>query len=175
MNELFNVLNPILKRLPTLRENPQKEFDRLFGPQISHPYFCKRVGTPYVFQHESDSFEMVNAAWLSDAALLAYVPNRLDNRKNFNIPNLKRAGWTVNFVNQTLQSAGFHKVKFFNRNGTQCFVAHNKKSVIVSFRGTEVKDFADLIYDGLFFPSVERGGKVHFGFQVALNAVWEKS
>ena len=172
MRNLFTVFNSMFGKLPTLRENPQKEFDRLFGPQIDHPYFCKRRGMPYVFKHESDVFEMVNAAWLADAALLAYVPNHLDNRRNFDIANLTRAGWKVNFVSQTLKSAGFHKVKFFNRKGTQCFVAHNKKAVIVSFRGTEVKEFADLIHDGMFLPSLERGGKVHLGFQAALNAVW---
>jgi len=78
MNDLFQT---IFEKLPPLRKNQNTEFDQLFGPQIKHPYFCKRAGVPYDFQNDADSYALVNAAWMADAALLAYVPNPLDDKK----------------------------------------------------------------------------------------------
>ena len=95
---------------------------------------------------------------MADAALLAYVPNHLDNLKKFDLPSLRKAKWTSRFVKEQLAQAGFPGVKFFNRKGTQLFVAHNAKTVVVSFRGTEVKDFRDLLYDGKFHY-IERGNR----------------
>ena len=170
MNQL---LEAFLEKLPPLRNNLTKKFDRLFGPQIIHPYFFKRRGVPYHFQHDADSYTIENAAWMADAALLAYVPTPLDDLKKFYLPSLRKAQWTSRFVTEQLTQAGFPEVKFFNRKGTQLFVAHNAKAVVVSFRGTEVKDFRDLLYDGNFTTSKEGAGKVHGGFQDGLDAVWK--
>jgi hypothetical protein len=168
-----HLIDSLFEKLPPLRKNLMKEFDRLFGPQINHPYFCKRPGVPYDFQYDADSYGIVNAAWMADAALLAYVPNRLDNLKNFNLDSLDRAGWNRNYVKEELAQAGFPGVKFFNRKGTQLFVAHNSKAVVVSFRGTEVKELRDLLYDGKFTTSNEGTGKIHGGFQAGVDAVWK--
>ena len=170
MNQLIDTF---LEKLPPLRNNLLKEFDRLFGPQITHPYCCKRPGVPYIFQYDADSYEIENAAWMADAALLAYVPNPLDNLKNFDPKSLRKGGWTKCFVKETLAQAGFPGVKFFNRKGTQAFVAHSPKAVVVSFRGTEVKELRDLLYDGKFTTSKEGTGKIHGGFKDGLDAVWK--
>ncbi len=169
-----NIIDTIFEKLPPLRnKNILKEFDELFGPRIKHPYFSKEPGTSYDFQYDADSYEIVNAAWMADAALLAYVPNRFDNPKNFNLDSLGKAGWSNAFVKEQLRHAGFNSVKFFNTEGTQIFVAHNSKAVVVSFRGTEVKELRDLLYDGKFTTSDEGIGKVHRGFQDGVEAVWE--
>ena len=170
MNDLFQT---IFEKLPPLRNNLLTEFDQLFGPQIKHPYFCKRAGVPYDFQYDADAYELVNAAWMADAALLVYVPNPLDNTKNFDFDFLSDQGWNKNFVKKTLASAGFPTVKFFNRQGTQLFVAHNSKAVVVSFRGTEVKQLRDLLYDATFVDSKEGAGTVHGGFQKGVDVVWK--
>ena len=168
MNDL---INNIFEKLPPLRKNLKKEFDRLFGPQIAHTYFGKNPRTPYVFHHDSDSYDLVNAAWLADAALLVYVPNPLDDENNFALDSLRNAGWTKNFVKDVLRRAGFPNVEFFNHKGTQLFVAHNHKAVVVSFRGTEVKELRDLLYDAKFTTADEVAGKVHGGFQAGLDAL----
>ena len=170
MNQLIDTF---FEKLPPLRKNLFKEFDRLFGPQINHPYFCKRSGAPNRLQYDSDSYEKSNAAWMADAALLVYVPNPLDNLKNFDLDSLNKVGWNNNFVKEKLKKANFPGVKFFNRKGTQLFVAHNSKTVVVSFRGTEVKELRDLLYDGKFTTSDEGAGKVHGGFQAGVEAVWK--
>ena len=169
MNQLIDT---IFEKLPPLRKNLQGEFFRLFGPQITHPYFCKRPGLPYNFQSDAGSFEMVNAAWMADAALLVYVPNPEDNEKYFDMKSLRKMGWSESFVEEKIKNAGFNSVKFFNRQGTQLFVAHNSKAVVVSFRGTQVQELRDLLYDGKFVASNEGNGKIHGGFRDGLNAVW---
>ena len=169
-----NLVDTIFEKLPPLRsKNLLKEFDQLFGPQINHSYFFQQPGVPYNFQYDANSYDISNAAWMADAALLAYVPNPLDNLKNFDLDSLRAAGWNKNYVKAQLANAGFPGVKLFNRNGTQLFVAHNSKAVVVSFRGTEVKELRDLLYDGNFTISGEGNGEVHRGFQAGVDAVWE--
>jgi len=167
------VIDTILSTLPPLRKNLRGEFKRLFGPQINYPYFCKRAGLPYNFQCDADSFEMVNAAWMADAALLAYVPNPADKKGKFDFESLGKVGWTLRFVKEKPEVAKFKKVQFFNRNGKQLFVTHNPQAVVVSFRGTEIQEPADLLYDGNFIPSKEGNGKIHRGFQNGIEAVWK--
>jgi len=99
------VIDTILSTLPPLRKNLRGEFKRLFGPQINYPYFCKRAGLPYNFQCDADSFEMVNAAWMADAALLAYVPNPADKKGKFDFESLGKVGWTPRFVKEKLEVA----------------------------------------------------------------------
>jgi len=166
------VKNLFEKFLPPWK-NMAQEFERLFGPQIKHPYFQKRLGIPLDFQYDATSFEMGNAAWLADAALLAYVPSSLDDLSHFNIKGLKKNGWSKTFVGNVLKQSGFPHVKNFNSQGTQLFVAHNSQCIVVAFRGTEVQEILDLLYDAKFIPSKEGNGRVHGGFQAGLDAVWK--
>jgi hypothetical protein len=127
------------------------EFKKLFDPNTTYPYFQK--SNNYPFYPEARTFNKVNVAWLADAAMLAYCD--------------------FGFVKENLEKAGFKKSFFpFNNKGTQGYIASNGEAVFIIFRGTEIQEPEDLLYDANFFPTSEGNGKVHKGFQDALNAVW---
>ena len=79
------------------------------------------------------------------------------------------------FIKEKLKKAGF-KAEFFqedkDKGGTQGFFASNKDAIFLAFRGTEAEERLDVLRDADFSPAPEGGGKVHHGFQVALDAVW---
>lgn len=62
---------------------------------------------------------------------------------------------------------------FLDVETTQCFVAADEDSIVVSFRGTEADELEDWITD-LDCDLVEGplGGRVHEGFYDALSCVW---
>ena len=66
---------------------------------------------------------------------------------------------------------GLSECRFLSRAGTQAFVAADRCSILVAFRGTE--PMAEDWLTDLDFPKV-RGprGLVHGGFQDALNVIW---
>lgn len=139
---------------------PPSTLDELRTPNKSHNYFENWQANP--FKPDAVDFEMVNAWWLAEAALLAYGD--------------------LGFVNQTFEAAGLSGAGFavqsFVQHNVQCFVAHNDKFIIVSFRGTEVDNFwggvMDVASDLKFIPVPDgSGGLVHQGFHLAINAVWE--
>jgi triacylglycerol lipase len=101
----------------------------------------------------------VNAWWLAEAALLAYAEEN-------------------DIRNALGQTGGNFTVQCFSEGSTQCFVAHNQELIFLAFRGTEVKNFWRATMDwivGLDFIPVQdgHGGKVHHGFKVGLEQVWE--
>ncbi|GJL68184.1 MAG: hypothetical protein NPIRA06_08190 [Nitrospirales bacterium] len=138
-------------------------------PNLNHEYFAEASQHPFRFK--AQRFQLVNAWWLAEAALLAYAESE------FAIPQYSKAGLNVG-GNQP-----------FSRGGsTQCYVAHNQDVVIVSFRGTQVPKpvggklpgeiwrqvVKDLWTDGKFRLVVSgQGGSVHEGFTMALDEVWE--
>ena len=137
---------------------PLTAFDlkKSFSPMASLGFFVEHDKVP--FDHKAKEFSFVNAWWMADFSRLAYV------RK----PAL---------VRKELKAAGFTKTKFIEnkKTGTQVLIAHNTKSFIVSFRGTElVGDFQDVMIDVDFFlVDSKTKGKVHHGFQKALDSVWD--
>ena len=154
------------------RELPRNfSFGNLFGQKLpgklpeKYPYFADTVDLK--FQEDSDEFNIVNAWWLAEAALLAYVREE-------------------NIVDQCLKEVGLQAKCFnFDIQGTQCFVAHNDKVIIVCFRGTEVEEPKDVWNDINFRPvdsgqagntfvggRIRIGGLVHRGFKEALGQVW---
>ena len=83
-----------------------------------------------------------------------------------------------------ITEAGLERIIFFNRSGTQCFIASNSRFAIVVFRGSETWnrdnrfDPRQMISD--FFTDIDirlsdwiRGGKVHTGFMTALESIWD--
>ena len=170
MNDL---LKKIVSYLPNFQIGLQKKFDQLFGPQLNHPYFLNKKKKPYRFNWQTNEFTRVNAAWMADAALLAYVPNHLDDFDNFKLTKEQKTRCKSGLVKERLKRAGMNRVKFFNNNGTQCFVADNDDWVAVSFRGTEVNETIDVGNDLGFLLKKEGKGSVHKGFQAALDAVWK--
>lgn len=67
----------------------------------------------------------------------------------------------------------FPRFRFFDVESTQCFLAADQDTIVVSFRGTEPTELEDWIVD-LDFELVEGplGGRVHAGFYDALSCVW---
>ena len=127
-------------------------FSSLFGPKDDYPYFEHADAFP--FRPEASRFDLVNAWWMAELSLLAYVRDQ-------------------KLVQGHLLRAGFPEVQFFDRDGTQAFVAHNDAFLAVAFRGTERDELEDVVTDLSFWPTEsEYGGRVHKGFKVALDRVW---
>jgi hypothetical protein len=142
---------------------PKITLDAIAPPYPKYPYF--EDADIYPFRHGVTAFDMVNAWWLIEASTLAYSEE--------------------GFARPVFQEAGFTEVKFFTGNSTQCFVANNDDFAIIVFRGTEIRrregrsDFSNIIADlktDVDITLVESGqvGKVHRGFNHALDEVWEK-
>lgn len=125
-----------------------------FAPMVDMGFFVEHKEAP--FNKKTSKFNATNAWWLADCSRLAYVRDQ-------------------KFVRKTLKKAGFTKVKFFDKEGTQCFVASNRSIVIVAFRGTEAnKEMKDLLADLNAIPvSSDVAGYVHQGFKKALDCVWK--
>jgi pimeloyl-ACP methyl ester carboxylesterase len=118
----------------------------------------------FPFEHKSKAFSPINAWWLSEAATLVYADE--------------------DFVRIRFRKAGMSQVVYFNKDSTQCFVASNDKFALVVFRGSEIwkktekfnlaKVLADLMTDvDIRLVKWEQGGKVHRGFNNALDEVWD--
>ena len=114
------------------------------------------------FLHSAGGFELVNAWWMAEAALLAYGDE--------------------GFVGPRFGEAGLPGVRFFHGESTQCYAAHNDDFVLVAFSGSDMREregnnVFDALADwmvNLSFDSVPsgRGGRVHRGFSEALDEVW---
>ena len=139
---------PQPKAMPT-----DLSFDSLFAPNTRYAYFARASAHP--FRADASRFRMVNAWWLAEASMLVYVRDQ-------------------SFVGMQLASAGFGHVRFFERNGTQGFIAGNDACAIVCFRGTEIHEPQDIITDlRCWQVQSSGGGRVHAGFEAALDAVWD--
>ena len=163
-----------------LTADPPATWDNLYFPPKDYSYFEGLRNTP------------VNAAWMVDAAILAYGKSGPEA-----IGPLK--------FSRILKDAGFEHQALIGDwsqapSGTQGFLACNEKFAIVAFRGTEKEDWHDLAADLAAAPVEENPAAshesilnrlkrnvplaaldvlldpaasiVHFGFQLALNAVW---
>ncbi len=146
---------------PVKKDIPRITFKNLSPPFTDYDYFQGYQNYP--FQVEATSFDPINAWWLSEASTLVYADE--------------------DFVKPRFSQAGLPKVRFFNEQSTQCYVAHNDQFAIVAFRGSEIwkrnekfdfnKVIADLKADvDIRLTDWPQGGKVHRGFKEALEEVW---
>src|SRR5260370_968651 len=140
---------------------PPAKFKQIRPPNENYTYFEDKERHPFL--HQATSFELVNAGWLADFALLAYGDEEFI-RRFFKLSGLTDAGFDF---------------KFFSRQTTQCFVAHNPEFVVVSLRGTEIDNFRGALTDWLrnfeLLPvSDDSGGRVHEGFKRDMKAVWQQ-
>jgi len=129
-------------------------FAELFRPNEGYPYF--QHADRYPFDAGSTHFSPVNAAWLADCALLVYL----------------REGTQVA---ERLEGTGLSGVCLgFERPGAQAFVAHSDDWAVVSFRGTEVREWQDVVASALFklVPRPPHEGNIHLGFHRALESIW---
>lgn len=132
-------------------------------PYYGYEYF--QGNESYPFRPAAERFDLVNAWWLSEAATLVYAEGE--------------------FVRSCFQRAALPKIKHFNGESTDCFVANNNTFIIVAFRGTEsrrrpgAQDFQNVIADvkadcNIILVESPHGGRVHKGFSDALDEVWEE-
>jgi hypothetical protein len=138
---------------------PAPTFHNIRPPNCNYTYF-EDIGN-HPFLPLATTFQLVNAGWLADLALLAYANEPTIQRK------LDRSGLT---------HAGF-VMKFFSRDSTQCFVIHNDIFVVLSMRGTEIDNFWGAFDDWLrnleFEPVPDDSrGLVHEGFMKDIDEMW---
>ena len=144
------------------RELPCVTWENIKPPYYEYPYF--QGYEHYPFRPKDESFDAVNAWWLSEAATLVYAEEE--------------------FVTPQFQRVGFPEVRYFDGKSTDCFVASNSTNIFVVFRGTESRrrrgadDFQNILADvkadcNIKLVDSECGGKVHKGFLDALNEVWD--
>ena len=127
----------------------------LIPPNLDYAYF--EAAQRYPFRNTAQAFDLVNASWLADAALLAYAE--------------------LDFAGPRFQEAGLNNVRFVHgvESHTQGYVAANDDFAIVTFRGTEVINWKDVRTDVKVIPvQWDDGGKVHKGAKDALDEVWHK-
>ena len=135
-------------------------FDDLFAPNEEYRYFA--LAREHPFTARDRHFSLVNAGWLADCSLLAYLRNEEDVTTR-----LKRDG-------------GFSQATCigFDRPGAQCFVARRDEGTVVCFRGTEVNEWQDLAADAEFILTPnegnDKGAKVHRGFLRSLDTIWDE-
>ena len=157
------------KRLPrrTIAKQkrlPPNTLENIVPPNEDYDYFKDRRRHP--FRYESNNLEMVNAWWLAEAALLAYA------QPEFAAPCFQKAGL---------------QCKFFDGDSSQCYVANNDDFVMVTFRGTEVRqregtsgyDLRYVVADWLVdsetcLLDAGQGRFVHEGFFEALDEIWDR-
>ena len=146
---------------PAKKEIPRITFKNLSPPFTDYDYF--QGHREYPFQVKATSFSLVNAWWLAEASTLVYADE--------------------DFVRARFSKVGLPQVIFFDKQSTQCYVAHNDQLAIVAFRGSEIwkkretfdlnKVMADLKADvDIRLTDWPLGGKVHRGFKEALEEVW---
>jgi triacylglycerol lipase len=142
---------------------PVISWDSIAPPYLEYSYFQGKEDCP--FRPQADGFDLVNAWWLIEASTLAYAEE--------------------DFARRTFQEAGFPEVAFFSGDSTQGYVVSNDAFLILVFRGTEIRRragqfgihniMADVGADAdILLVDSGFGGKVHRGFQEALDEVWEK-
>lgn len=142
---------------------PVVTWENLLPPFTDYDYFDGARRFP--FDHQATGISLVNAWWLAETAALVYADE--------------------DFVGRHLDRAGFGTLKHFCGNNTDCFVASNDRAALVAFRGTELrprnkgKDFrpvlANIVTDvNLRLIPSGRCGRVHSGFQTALNEIWDE-
>ncbi|MCZ6641198.1 MAG: lipase family protein [Gammaproteobacteria bacterium] len=131
-------------------------FAKLFDPNERYPYFSQASEHP--FEAQNRHFSLVNAGWLADCALLAYLRDASD-------------------VETRLQHDGGFNEAFcigFEEEGAQCFVARRNEGTVVSFRGTEIREWEDIKADvNVVLEPIENSeAKVHLGFLRSLETIW---
>jgi triacylglycerol lipase len=151
------------------KEIPPATLEWVLPPNLDYKYFENCADYP--FRYDSKKFDLVNAWWLADSALLAY------SEPTFATSQFDRAG--LKLIERGLLSGP----------STQCYVVYNDNFVLVSFRGTQVfkpdkhqkpadvwRDIIRDVYEDAKFALVDsdHGGFVHRGFKDGLDEVWQQ-
>lgn len=143
------------------KDVPAITLKNLSPPYTDYDYFHESERVP--FEPKSSSFSLINAWWLAEASTLVYADE--------------------DYVKQRFGEAGFQRVVFFDRSGTQGFIASHNHFALIAFRGSEIwkrnesfdpsQVLADLKTNiDIRLTDWGGGGKVHKGFKKALDSVW---
>ncbi len=126
-------------------------WEALFHPE-NLPVFSE---PKWVFEYEKSGFSLANAWWLANAAQLAYFDKAQ--------------------IKSELEKINMELVAFFEKNGSQGFLATENRFAVLAFRGTEIDEFEDTWTD-IQFPRVpfEPKGNVHSGFKKAFEQIWDQ-
>lgn len=147
--------------MPSLKTIPIPTISNTLPPNLTYKYFENAAAHP--FRYNAKAFDLRNAWWLAESALLAYADSL--------------------FVQSEFQRAGLTGFKLIvgNNSGTQCFVAHNADFVVIAFRGTQVPQkfdspFLEIVKDiftdaKAILSDSKQGGKAHTGFLDAWREV----
>jgi triacylglycerol lipase len=106
------------------------------------------------FQPDAVGYSLANAQALVQAARLSYK--------------------SPQEITQQVWSWGFSQFKFLDCDTTQAYVMGDDRAIVVAFRGTEMKKMQDWMTDLKANLKPECGGKVHKGFQDAIDHIWEQ-
>lgn len=120
------------------------------GPYREFAFFENHEQHP--MRLDSTAFEPVNAWWLMELCLLAYMGEQT--------------------TKEQLGRIGFDAPRFFGdvgKNSAQSMVTGNEKCIFVVFRGTQAHRMADVLVDIDALPGFTEDGYVHAGFARALN------
>lgn len=118
---------------------------------------------PFNFQPQTTGYSSQNAYWLAKAADLAYNKISQDNFVS-----------DKNEIFRQLQSWSneFQDVAVFDKKSSQGFVAKHRDFIIVAFRGSD--QWQDWL-DNVNLPAIPHNlGRVHRGFQMALDDIWQE-
>ncbi len=107
----------------------------------------------FPFEPRTTRFSKKNALCCAKASNLAY-----ESKQN---------------IEEQVKKWGFEKCKYFDREGTQAFIAAKEEFILVSFRGTEGGKLQDLLADVNLIKTPGPSGNVHRGFLKALNQIME--
>ena len=131
---------------------------RQAGPVINRARYGRNDVLPSVafgFDEHAEAYTLPNAMTLADLSHLAY--------------------FAPAFVEKQLRRWGYDSFRWVEDTGadTQAFVAEKDRHLVVCFRGTS--SGTDALVDVKFLKTGAFGGRgrVHSGFQGALDAVWE--
>jgi triacylglycerol lipase len=137
-------------------------------PFLHYDYFEYANQASFQFRPQAQELDLVNAWWLSEAAILSYLEKKS--------------------VEEKFEKVGLPEVVSFSRKNTQCYAASNNDFLILVFRGTKIwaeegetdllkiitAILADIITDAkIKLIRWEQGGCVHQGFKEALEGVWK--
>ena len=105
------------------------------------------------FQPDVTQYSLSNAYALTQAAGLSYG--------------------TPDQITRQVWSWEFPQFKFLDCDTTQAYVMGNDRTIVIAFRGTEMKKLQDWRTDLKAGFTPECGGNVHRGFQTAIDHIWE--
>jgi hypothetical protein len=155
--------------MPPFTRLPDPTPANLIPPNLEHKSFDG--GEVHPFRPGSSSFDLVDAWWLAEAALLAYA----------DLTHVQRQCAPVRFQPELFDD---------RERGTQAYLLVRDDVCVVAFRGTQVPKpdpgsgrdgviaaILELIMDvvsdvGIILFGIDGGGRVHNGFNLALKRIY---